>query len=126
MSSTQPKLSMILFIVRSLYIDILCIVHTLYSDSLRIHTLYTNSPRTHQKIVFFCNSKNFAIMISDLPKLQCIHEILLISSLSEYIFNSFSRDTHHRCSHKKLSQEALHQYSKRYSHKKLSIDQQKG
>ena len=27
--------------------------------------------------------------------------------------------------YKKLSQEALHQYSKRYSHKKLSIDPQK-
>jgi hypothetical protein len=41
-----------------------------------------------------------------------------------YIFNILKCSTPKML--KKLSQEALHQYSKRYSHKKLSIDPQKG
>jgi hypothetical protein len=109
LSSSQPQISMILSTVLSLYIDIPRIVHTLYIDSSCIRTLYTDSPCTHQKIGFFSNFENFIVMILDLPKLQCIHEILPISSLSKYIFNTCSRDPHHIC-------------STRISHKKLSIN----
>jgi hypothetical protein len=94
---------MILSTVRSLYTDNPRTVCTLYTDNLRIRTLYTDNPRTHQKIGFFCNSENFSVMISDLPKLQCVHEILLDLLSLRIDLQSCSRDPHQRCSHKKLS-----------------------
>jgi hypothetical protein len=116
LSSSQPKMSMILSTVHSLYTNNPCTVHTLYTDNLRIHTLYIDSPCMHQKIGFFYNSENFTIMILDLLKLQCVHEILPISSLLEYIFNH-SQEIHTKNSltrsspsilQKIFSQEALH------------------
>jgi hypothetical protein len=90
-----------------MYIDNPHTLHTLYTDNLRIRTLYTDNPRTHKKIGFFCNFENFVVMISDLLKLQCAHDILLMLSFLEYIFNH-AQDIHTkyaltRSSHKKLS-----------------------
>jgi hypothetical protein len=102
LSSTQPQISMILSTVRSLYTDKPHTVRTMYTDISRICTLYTYNPRTHHKIGVFCNSKNFTVIILDLSKLQCVHEILPISSLSEYIFNH-AQDIHT----KMLSQKSL-------------------
>jgi hypothetical protein len=98
---------MSLSIVRSLYIDIMRTVRTLYTENLCICTLCTDNPCMHQKIGFFYNSENFVVMISDLWKLQCIHEILLMLSSSEYIFNN-SQEIHTKnaftgSSHKNLS-----------------------
>jgi hypothetical protein len=86
-----------------------------------VHTQAHYSPCTPQKLGFLKLRDFFR------PDLRYCRNIdaSMRSSLRSLSHNR-SSSMLNRSTPKMLSQEALHQYSKRYSHKQLSIDPQKG
>jgi hypothetical protein len=80
-----------------------------------VHALAHYSPHTPQNLGFFRQDI-----------LYCRKFYASMRSFSRSLSQNISSIMIKRSTPKKLSQEALHQYSKIYSHKKLSIDPQKG